>query len=81
MTELNGNMCNTAEEFYEACEAGAILGTLQAGYTDFPFLSSASKEIFERESLIGVSVTGWMNNPDILFDPEVMMKCFDLLNG
>lgn len=74
LTELNGNMCNTAEEFYEACEAGAILGTLQAGYTDFPFLSSESKEIFERESLIGVSVTGWMNNPDILFDPEVMKQ-------
>ena len=37
------------------CIAGSVLGTLQAGYTDFPFLSSASKEIFEHESLIGVS--------------------------
>ena len=67
-------MCNTPEQFYEACIAGSVLGTLQAGYTDFPFLSSASKEIFEHESLIGVSVTGWMNNPEVLFDPEVMRK-------
>ena len=37
-------------------------------------MSSASKEIFEHESLIGVSVTGWMNNPEVLFDPEVMRK-------
>jgi ribonucleoside-diphosphate reductase alpha chain len=41
---------------------------LQAGYTDFEFLTPASKEIFEREALIGVSITGWMNNPHILFD-------------
>ena len=67
-------MCTTEEAFYEACFAGSALGTLQAGYTEFPFLSSASKEIFERESLIGVSVTGWMNNPDILFNPDVMKK-------
>ena len=65
-------MCNTEDAFYEACVAGSILGTLQAGYTEFPFLSDASKEIFEREALIGVSVTGWMNNPTVLFNPDVM---------
>jgi len=67
-------MCNTPEEFYKVCRAGAILGTLQAGYTDFPFLSEASKEIFEREALLGVSITGWMNNPEVLFNPDVMKK-------
>ena len=24
-------MCNTPEQFYEACIAGSVLGTLQAG--------------------------------------------------
>ena len=65
-------MCNTPEEFYELCKAGSILGTLQAGYTDFPFLTEASKKIFEREALLGVSITGWMNNPEVLFNPDVM---------
>ena len=74
LVELNGSMCNTPEEFYEMCKAGAILGTLQAGYTDFPFLTAASKKIFEREALLGVSITCWMNNPEVLFDPEVMKK-------
>lgn len=74
LVELNGSMCNTPEEFYEMCKAGAILGTLQAGYTDFPFLTESSKKIFEREALLGVSITGWMNNPEVLFDPEVMKK-------
>jgi ribonucleoside-diphosphate reductase alpha chain len=65
-------MCSTPEEFYELCKAGSILGTLQAGYTDFPFLTEASKKIFEREALLGVSITGWMNNPEVLFNPDVM---------
>tara|TARA_Y200000002_G_scaffold352928_1_gene331991 strand:- start:431 stop:2647 length:2217 start_codon:yes stop_codon:yes gene_type:complete len=74
LTEINGGMCNTKEDFFKACRAASILGTLQAGYTDFKFLSSTSKKIFDREALLGVSVTGWMNNPSILFDAEILEK-------
>ena len=74
LTEINGGMCNTEEDFYKACRAASILGTLQAGYTDFRFLSDTSKKIFDREALLGVSVTGWMNNPDILFNEKILEK-------
>jgi len=74
LTEINGGMCKTEEDFYKACRAGAILGTVQAGYTDFKFLSPTSKKIFDREALLGVSITGWMNQPDILFNPKVLEK-------
>ena len=74
LTEINGGKCNTEEDFYKACRAASILGTLQAGYTDFKFLSADSKLIFEREALLGVSITGWMNNPDILFDENILEK-------
>ena len=74
LTEINGGMCNTEEDFYKACRAASILGTLQAGYTDFKFLSDTSKKIFDREALLGVSITGWMNNPDILFDGKILEK-------
>ena len=74
LTEINGGMCTTEEDFYKACRAAAILGTLQAGYTEFKFLSETSKKIFDREALLGVSITGWMNNPDILFDEKVLEK-------
>ena len=74
LTEINGGMCNTEEDFYKACRAASILGTLQAGYTDFKFLSNTSKKIFEREALLGVSITGWMNNPGILFNKEILQK-------
>ena len=74
LTEINGGMCHTPEDFYKACRAASILGTLQAGYTDFKFLNKVSKDIFAREALIGCSITGWMNNPEVLFDKKILQK-------
>lgn len=74
LTEGAGGNIKTPEDFYKQCKFSAILGTIQASYTDFKFLSSATKKIVEREALIGASITGWMNNPDILFDEEVLIK-------
>jgi ribonucleoside-diphosphate reductase alpha chain len=68
LTEGNGGMCDNEETFYKMCEASAIMGTLQAGYTDFKYVdkTSPAKLIFERESLLGCSITGFTNNPEIL---------------
>ena len=74
LCEINGMLCDSEDTFYEACKAASILGTLQAGYTDFKYVSAATREIVEREALLGVSITGWMNNPHILFDEAVMRK-------
>ena len=74
LTEINGGKCKTPEEFYKACRAGAIMGTLQAGYTEFNYLSETSKKIFDREALLGVSVTGWMNNPEVLLDADIQKE-------
>jgi len=74
LTEINGKYCDTEEKFLEVCRASAIIGTLQAGYTDFKYLPPESKEIFDREALLGCSITGWMDNPDILFDEKIQRK-------
>ena len=74
LTEINGGQCADEATFERACRAGSILGTLQAGYTNFSFLSDTSKQIFEREALLGVSITGWMNNPKILFDEQILER-------
>ena len=74
LTEINGGKCKTPEEFYKACRAGAIMGTLQAGYTDFKYLEETSKDIFDREALLGVSITGWMNNPEVLLDDDIQRQ-------
>ncbi|WP_292487845.1 hypothetical protein [Methanohalobium sp.] len=74
LTEINGTMCTTEEIFYQACEQAAIVGTLQAGYTDFKFVTETTRKIFEREALLGVSVTGWMGNPKVLLNEEILRK-------
>jgi len=74
LTEINGAKTNTEKEFLAACRGAAILGTLQAGYTNFKFVTDVTKKIFEREALLGVSVTGWMNNPNVLLQEEIMKK-------
>lgn len=74
LTEINGSKCTTKEEFYKACRAAAIMGTLQAGYTNFKYLDDTTKAIFEREALLGVSVTGWMNNPGVLLDANIQKE-------
>lgn len=72
LSEINGLYSTSKEIFLKQCRLASIIGTLQAGYTDFVFLSHATKEIVEKEALLGVSITGWMNNPDILFDEEIL---------
>jgi len=79
LTEINGGACVDKQTFGRACKASAILGTLQAGYTDFKYLSKATKEITEREALIGCSITGWMNNPDVLFNEANMRGGAELI--
>lgn len=71
LTEGNGRYCTTAENLYEVCRASATIGTMQAGYTDFVYLTPASKQITDREALLGCSITGMMDNPEILFNPEI----------
>ena len=79
LTEINGGACNTVEDFMRGCKASAILGTIQAGYTNFKYVSDATKEITDREALLGCSITGWMNNPAILFDKDNMIAGAELI--
>ena len=79
LTEGNGRYCNTKEKFFEVCRASAIIGTMQAGYTDFKYLSKETKEITDQEALLGCSITGIMDNPDILLDPEIQRQGAEII--
>lgn len=74
LVEINGGKCTNPVAFYEACRAASIMATLQAGYTNFRYLTDTTKAIFEREALLGVSVTGWTNNPEVLFNDEIQRE-------
>lgn len=70
LTTMNGSKLTTYEKFREAALASVILGTFQASYTHFPFLSPVAKKLTEEEALLGCSITGMFDNPDILLNPE-----------
>lgn len=81
LTEINGGACTTEDLFYSACKASAIIGTLQAGYTNFKYVNNITKQIFEREALLGCSITGLMNNPDILLNPNIQRTGAEIIKA
>jgi ribonucleoside-diphosphate reductase alpha chain len=72
LTTVSAASSETPARFYELCAHAAIIGTLQAGYTNFNYLSAVSRVITEREALLGVSICGVLDRPDVLLDPEVL---------
>lgn len=74
LTSMNGRAADTKEKFFENIRAYTIIGTLQAGYTNFPFLSQASTELTKEEALLGCSITGCMDNSDILLNSNIQKE-------
>ncbi len=74
LTTINGRTATTPEHFYEACISATVIGTLQAAYTDMPYLGAVTRLINEHDALLGVSICGFMDNPNVLFDPEVLRR-------
>jgi ribonucleoside-diphosphate reductase alpha chain len=74
LSTINCSSLADEEDFYERCRAAAIIGTLQAGFTDLEYLGSVSKNIFNREALLGVSLTGIMEKPDLVLSDKVLKK-------
>ncbi|MGH7175066.1 MAG: hypothetical protein ACREGR_01760, partial [Minisyncoccia bacterium] len=74
LCELNGKLIKSPEDWMVAARAAAIIGTCQAGYADFEYLGDVTKRITEREALLGVSITGMMDSPEVIFDAELQRK-------
>ena len=58
LTEINAGAITDQDSFNHAAEAASMIGTLQAGYTDFHYLNPKWKKACEKEALLGVSMTG-----------------------
>jgi len=66
LTEVNAAQCFSVDEFLLACRVAAILGTLQASFTDFKYVHSDWKKNAEEEALLGISITGQAENQQLL---------------
>lgn len=70
LTEINAAMIKSFTDFLEVAEAATLIGTLQAAYTDMPYLGWVSEVIAEREALLGIGMTGMMDAPDMALNAE-----------
>jgi len=74
LTEINVATCELPEDLIELAERAAFLGTLQAAYNSFPYLGPVTEKITRKEALLGVSLTGVMDNPDIGLNPTILKQ-------
>jgi ribonucleoside-diphosphate reductase alpha chain len=58
LTEINVSTIKNQKDLLDRVEAATIIGTLQATYTDFHYLSKEWQENTEKDALLGVSLTG-----------------------
>ena len=74
LSTINCSSVTDEEDFYERCKAAAIIGTLQAGFTKLDYLGDISCKIFQREALLGVSLTGIMEKHDLVLSEKVLKQ-------
>jgi len=79
LSTINGSLLTSKLNFALGAEVAAVLGTLQAGYTDFAYLGPVSENIIRREALLGVSITGIMDHPKVTLDKNNLREMAQLV--
>lgn len=74
LTTINGANVQSPADFLQAARYASVIGTLQAGYTEIPYLGAVTRLINEREALLGVSICGIMDSPKVLLDPPTLQR-------
>lgn len=69
LCEINAAKLTSLQEFVQAARAATLIGTLQAAYTDMPYLGTVSELIAKRDALLGIGMTGMFDAPGIACDP------------
>lgn len=72
LSTINGAVVRTKGDFLRACRLASLVGTLQAAYSRIDYLGPVTRFLNEREALLGVSICGVLDSPELLLDPEVL---------
>jgi ribonucleoside-triphosphate reductase len=81
LTEVVVRSGDTIEDLERKVRLATILGTIQSTYTHFPYLRKKWKDNTEEERLLGVSLTGIMDNPLMTTKNEGLEKTLEHLRG
>ncbi len=74
LTEINSGTIENQEDFNARARAASLIGTLQAGYTDFHYLRDIWKDNSDKDALIGVSLTGIASGEVMKYDMKEASK-------
>lgn len=68
LTTTNLTQIKNEKDMQNRVYAAALIGTLQASYTQFPYLSQKWQQVTEEEALLGCSFTGIADSPNLTSD-------------
>lgn len=81
LTEVVVRSTDTIETLSRKVELATILGTIQSTYTKFPYLRKIWQKNTEEERLLGVSLTGIMDNPLMTTKNAALSKTLEHLKN
>ena len=81
LTEVVIRATDTLEDLERKICLATILGTIQSTYTKFPYLRKVWSTNTEEERLLGVSLTGIMDNPLMTLSNKGLEKTLEHLRG
>jgi len=81
LTEVVVRATDTLEDLERKIRLATILGTIQSTYTKFPYLRKVWSTNTEEERLLGVSLTGIMDNPLMTLRNKGLEKTLEHLRG
>ena len=81
LTEVVVRATDTLEDLERKIRLATILGTIQSTYTKFPYLRKVWSSNTEEERLLGVSLTGIMDNPLMTLANKGLEKTLEHLRG
>lgn len=68
LTIVNQTDVTSKKDFLSRIYSATLIGTLQASYTNFPFVSEGWRKTTESEALLGVSFTGIADSSSMISD-------------
>ena len=81
LTEVVVRATDTMEDLERKIRLATILGTIQSTYTKFPYLRKVWSTNTEEERLLGVSLTGIMDNPLMTLSNKGLESTLEHLRG
>lgn len=72
LTEVVVRASDSFIDLERKVRVASILGTIQSTFTDFKYLRKIWKDNCNEERLLGVSLTGVLDNPALVLDPSLL---------